>query len=230
MQGLGLMFALEPWLRRCWGAAEGRRALLRHDGYFNTNPFMAPLVVGTACALEEAASQQRGETREAALKRMGALKAAAAQSLAGVGDALFWGALRPLTAALGLLALVAGMLASGPRLGARGMAAIALCGFAGPTLWWRWKSLSLGYEWRERLALKLKDVPWQALIRRARYAGAALTAVLAVVWLAQGRALPGTLALGLYLLAFRLPAATPARLYAATCALGVLAAAAGWTR
>jgi mannose PTS system EIID component len=66
MQGLGLMLALEPWLKRCWGAAGAKEALRRHDGFFNTQPFMAPLVVGMTCALEEEAAEAQGAARRAA--------------------------------------------------------------------------------------------------------------------------------------------------------------------
>ncbi len=231
MQAMGLMLALEPWLRRCWGAAGSREALRRHEGCFNTHPFMAPMVAGMVCGLEEEAAALEGEARDAKLKRSSALKTAAAQALAGIGDALFWGSLRPFCAALALLAAFA----AAPALGAAGavgaLVFVYLAAYDIPALGWRWKSLDLGYEWKDGLAVRLKEIPWQSLIKRLRYAGAALALAAAAIAIAAGAGpigrAPSALAAALYLLALRARAATAERLYAATCAAGMLAAAAG---
>ena len=61
------------------------------------------------------------------------------------------------------------------------MAALYVAAFDAPVLAWRWTSLSRGYEWKERLAVKLKEIPWQAYIRRIRFAGAGLAVAAALL-------------------------------------------------
>ena len=81
MQSLGLAFCLEPWLARCWAGQDGaaRAARLRHHEFFNTQPYMAALVVGMVCALEEeAAAAPAGERRDQLVRRLKTLKTAAA--------------------------------------------------------------------------------------------------------------------------------------------------------
>jgi mannose/fructose/N-acetylgalactosamine-specific phosphotransferase system component IID len=80
MQALGFAYSIEPVLRRLYpDDFEYRAALERHLVFFNTNPIVgAPLIVGSAAALEEAGAPQSAEGVKVAL--MG--------PLAGVGDTL----------------------------------------------------------------------------------------------------------------------------------------------
>lgn len=231
MQGLGFAYCLEPWLKKCWGeAAERRAALSRHFEFFNTQPYMAPLVVGMVCALEEDAAASAGE-REVKIKRLRALKKAAAGALAGIGDALFWGSLRPFCAAL---ALLSGIILWRTGSSLLWMPLIYLAAYNAPAAALRWRGFAWGYEWGEQIASRLKDFPWQSWIGRTRAAGAAL-ALCAAALLLAGQGVPGSRRVGgvmttLYLIAFRAldARASSARLYAGTCLFGVIAAAAGW--
>jgi mannose PTS system EIID component len=80
MQALGFAYSIEPVLRRLYpNEADYRAALERHLVFFNTNPIVgAPLIVGSAAAMEEAGAPQSAEGVKVAL--MG--------PLAGVGDTL----------------------------------------------------------------------------------------------------------------------------------------------
>jgi mannose/fructose/N-acetylgalactosamine-specific phosphotransferase system component IID len=80
MQALGFAYSIEPVLRRLYpDEFEYRAALERHLVFFNTNPIVgAPLIVGSAAAMEEAGAPQSAEGVKIAL--MG--------PLAGVGDTL----------------------------------------------------------------------------------------------------------------------------------------------
>ena len=105
MQNLGLLYQLLPGLRRLYGATPPAEVLQRYTGYFNTHPYLSPWVAGTVLRLE--ARRQAGETP--------AVDAASFQAMvmapyAAIGDALFWGALRPLAAVTGLLLAVEGVL------------------------------------------------------------------------------------------------------------------------
>lgn len=224
MQREGLKLALEPWLRRVYGKdAEG--ALARYGACFNTHPFMAPMTVGMLCGLEEQAAAAPAEERAALLKRAEALKTAVSCSLAGLGDALFWGALRPACAAA---ALVFGMLA-GRLYGAPGLAAMALLYlvlYNGPALWLRWRGLELGYEWKGDIAARLKEFSLQSRIRVLKRAAVVLFAVLLLLLLlatpeSSARVL-GLLAAGGFALVQKLrPRTTAASFYAALCFLGM---------
>ncbi|MBI5241373.1 MAG: PTS system mannose/fructose/sorbose family transporter subunit IID [Elusimicrobia bacterium] len=231
MQGLGMAFCLEPWLERCWSGQNGaaRAARLRHHEYFNTQPYMASLVVGMVCALEEeAAAAAAGEPRDKVVERLHTLKTVAAAALAGVGDVLFWGALRPLCAAL---AAVGALLLWGRPVWAVLWAALSyLAAHNVLALSLRWRFLRRGYEWRDGLASHLKSWPAQKLIRALR-----LAALLLVI--GAGAALLRAAPAPQVLLGFSAVAAawllreggvSPYRLYAAAVLAGSAAAWAGW--
>lgn len=104
MQNLGFIYQLMPGLRRLYGENPPAEVLQRHTEYFNTHPYMASWVAGTVLRLEE--KQLAGEAIP--------LDAAAFRNMvmapyAAMGDALFWGALRPLAAVVGLLLAIQGL-------------------------------------------------------------------------------------------------------------------------
>ncbi len=231
MQSLGLAFCLEPWLAACWAGQDEAvcAARLRHQEYFNTQPYMASLVIGMVCALEEeAAAAPDGELCDRLVKRLRTLKTAAASALAGVGDALFWGALRPLcvgSAVAGVLVLWdrplwAALWAAGAYLVVHNALALVL----------RWRFLRLGYEWRDQIAVCLKGWPVQGVIRALRWAGLALVLAGAALLL---RATPpqqrlvGVLAMAAALL-LRRARVSSYRIYAIGILFGGAASWAGW--
>jgi mannose/fructose/N-acetylgalactosamine-specific phosphotransferase system component IID len=82
MQALGFAYAMEPVLRKLFpNDADYEAALNRHLVFFNTNPVVgAPLIIGSAIAMEEAGAPASAEGVKIAL--MG--------PLAGVGDTIIW--------------------------------------------------------------------------------------------------------------------------------------------
>lgn len=105
MQNLGFLYQLLPGLRYLYGPRPPAGVLRRHAEYFNTHPYMASWVAGTVLRLEE--KQQHGEPVP--------LDAVAFRNMvmapyAAMGDALFWGALRPLAAVVGLLLAIHGIM------------------------------------------------------------------------------------------------------------------------
>jgi PTS system mannose-specific IID component len=105
MQNLGLAYQLLPGLRRLYGGEPPVEVLQRHTEYFNTHPYLASWVAGTMLRLEE--KQLAGETPvvDAATFR-GMVMA----PYAAMGDALFWGALRPLAAVVGMFLAFQGVM------------------------------------------------------------------------------------------------------------------------
>ncbi len=77
-------------------------------GFFNTQPFVAAPILGVTTALEE----QRANGAEIDDGAINGIKVGLMGPLAGVGDPIFWGTVRPVFAALG-----AGIAMSGSLLG-----------------------------------------------------------------------------------------------------------------
>jgi len=78
-------------------------ACQRHLEYFNTHPFMAAPIIGTSLALEEERSRQGTAAMD-----VQAFKGMIMAPYAAMGDAFFWGGLRPLAAAFAIVVAVAG--------------------------------------------------------------------------------------------------------------------------
>lgn len=131
LQNLGFLYQLLPGLRRLYGRQPPAEVLQRHAGYFNTHPFLAPWVAGVTLRLE--ARRQAGETLpvdDQAFRQM------VMAPYAAMGDAFFWGAVRPLAAVVSLFLAVQGML----------WAPLVLLGlFNLPHLLFRGAGLALGY-------------------------------------------------------------------------------------
>lgn len=105
MQGLGALYVLAPALRFYYRGEELARAYGRHTEYFNTHPYLAPALLGATLHLEERrAAGERDALAPEELKRMLMAPCAA------MGDAFFWGGLRPLAAVFGLWCAVYGVL------------------------------------------------------------------------------------------------------------------------
>ncbi|MFQ1016406.1 mannose/fructose/sorbose PTS transporter subunit IID [Gilliamella sp. BG7] len=101
-----------PTIRRVYNTKdEQRQALKRHLSFFNTTPAMCGPVLGVIIAMEEAKANG-APINDGAIN---SLKIGLMGPLAGVGDPLVWGTLRPITAALGASLALTGNIA-GPLL------------------------------------------------------------------------------------------------------------------
>lgn len=98
LQNLGFFYLMLPGLRSIYGDAIPAEVRQRHGAYFNTHPYFAPLVAGTTLRLETLAlaGDQPAVDAETYKKMVMA-------PMAAMGDALFWGGVRPLAALIGLL-------------------------------------------------------------------------------------------------------------------------------
>jgi PTS system mannose-specific IID component len=104
MQNLGFLYQLLPGLRRLYGGPPPSAILQRYIGYFNTHPYLSAWVAGTTLRLEE-----RHRAGEASSIDAEAFQKMVMAPYAAIGDALFWGALRPLSAVAGLFLAVQGI-------------------------------------------------------------------------------------------------------------------------
>lgn len=98
MQNIGFLYAIAPGLRTIHRNA-ANEAIARHQAFFNTQPYMAPTVMGITLHLEE-----NGQS-----PLIPKVLPTISGSLAAVGDTFFWATLKPITALLCLLAVICGM-------------------------------------------------------------------------------------------------------------------------
>jgi PTS system mannose-specific IID component len=106
MQALGYCFAMVPVIKRLYTGDERKQAIKRHLEFYNTQPFVtAPILVVTAAMEEQKANG--ADIDDAAIN---GLKIGLMGPLAGVGDPIFWGTLRPVCAALGASVALTGSL------------------------------------------------------------------------------------------------------------------------
>jgi len=92
MQNLGLLYVLGVWARwRGLDADECRRLARRHVGYFNTNPYLAPYLLGGLARLEDE-HREGGQPPEALL---GAFRDSLSRACGALGDQLTWLGGRP---------------------------------------------------------------------------------------------------------------------------------------
>ena len=110
MQALGFCFSMVPVIKRLYpeNNEARRQAIRRHLEFFNTHPYVAAPVLGVTLAMEE----QRANGAEIDDAAINGIKVGLMGPLAGVGDPIFWGTVRPVFAALG-----AGIAMSGSLLG-----------------------------------------------------------------------------------------------------------------
>ncbi|OXT08927.1 PTS mannose transporter subunit IID [Thermoanaerobacterium thermosaccharolyticum] len=97
MQALGFCFEMVPIIRRLYSGEERKQAIKRHLEFFNTHPYVTAPILGVTAAMEE--EKANGAPIEDST--INGLKVGLMGPLAGVGDPIFWGTIRPVFAALG---------------------------------------------------------------------------------------------------------------------------------
>jgi PTS system fructose-specific IID component len=112
VQAMGYCFVMIPAIKKLYGpGVERNEALKRHLEWFNTHPWLTAPIFGVTAAMEEQMANNKGINAKA----ISGMKIGLMGPLAGVGDPIFWGTLRPVLAALGASLALGGNLA-GPLL------------------------------------------------------------------------------------------------------------------
>ena len=106
LQGIGFFYSLLPGLKKLYSKEELLAVSRRYVGYFNTHIYLAPMVAGAVLKLEE---EKASGTVDPTLE-IDDFKEMVAAPYAAIGDALFWGGLRPLAAGVALFFAVKGIL------------------------------------------------------------------------------------------------------------------------
>ncbi|MBR6014199.1 MAG: PTS mannose transporter subunit IID [Selenomonadaceae bacterium] len=135
MQAIGFCVSMMPILKRVYGDRpdELKAALKRHLEFFNTQPFVAAAIMGIIGAMEE----KRANGADISSATLSGVKVGLIGPLAGVGDPIFWGTVRPVLAALG-----AGIALTGSILGPL----IFFIGFNIIRLATHWYGVQYGYD------------------------------------------------------------------------------------
>ena len=99
MQAMGFCVSMMPTIKRLYSNKEDQAAALkRHLEFFNTQPWVASPIIGVTAAMEQERANGAKNIDDAAIS---GVKVGLMGPLAGVGDPIFWGTLRPVLAALG---------------------------------------------------------------------------------------------------------------------------------
>ncbi|MDU0349660.1 PTS system mannose/fructose/sorbose family transporter subunit IID [Actinomyces sp. MRS3W] len=135
MQAMGFCITLMPAIRKFYPSnkTEQAAALKRHLEFYNTHPWISSVVFGVTAAMEE----QRAKGEDIGDDTITNVKVGLMGPLAGVGDPIFWGTVRPVLGALGAAMAMNGSLL-GPIIYFLGINIIRILV--------RWYGLKWGYE------------------------------------------------------------------------------------
>lgn len=97
MQALGFLYSMVPTIKKLYpeNNDDRKQAIARHLEFFNTQPFVTAPILGIVLAMEE----ERANGAEIDDAAINGVKVGMMGPLAGVGDPIFWGTLRPVVGA-----------------------------------------------------------------------------------------------------------------------------------
>ena len=133
MEGNAFCATMAPVINELYKDEEERRAaLLRHNGFFNTNAVCFPFIAGMTYALEK----EKNENHDVTDDTIESIKVSLMGPTAGIGDALFFNCLRIIAAGIAM-----GLSAKGSILGP----ILFVLLYGGVQMYARWKFLNIGY-------------------------------------------------------------------------------------
>lgn len=198
MQNVGFAYCALPALRVLYAGRPDDlvKAVKRHLEFFNTHPALSGVVLGAALRLEERAAAGSADPRA-----IGTFKVGLMGSLGAIGDSFFWGALKPMAAAAGvILSFVHPLLGVAALLALYNAVHIAV----------RRRAFAAGVQGEEGALRYLKEAGFAARTENGKMAAAVLGGACAGA-AGVGAAVPA--APGWELLAFLLLAAATVHLY-----------------
>lgn len=170
---MGFAFAVIPMLRKSRNLqpVERNTFLIRHVKLFNTHPCLAAAVVGSVVKVEEAFAQ--AESPDDHHHKIIQLKNTMMSPYAAIGDAFFWGSLRPFAAIVAVAAALGGM----------GWASFAFLILYEPAhLWIRTKGFSEGYRLAQEGFRYIQMLNLPTLNPRIRWLSVVCLALLLASW------------------------------------------------
>ncbi len=173
-QGIGFGYALVPLLKQKDSQeAPDPDVAARHLKLFNTNPYMAGMILGGVLRLEEALAAGQKSVEE-----VESFKSSLMGAFGALGDSFVWGGLRP------LLGLVAVMLAV---VGGAVAPLVYLICYNAVVLWLRTAGVRNGYAYGADLLQYLKTINLQRKIYRMNGLTLFLVGALVPLWALQVR-------------------------------------------
>ena len=171
MQSMGFCVSMMPILKRVYSdnTEELKAALKRHLEFFNTQPFVAAAIMGIIGAMEE----KRANGADISPATLSGVKVGLIGPLAGVGDPIFWGTIRPVLAALG-----AGIALTGSILGP----IIFFVAFNAIRLVTHWYGVKYGYEKGTQLVENIGGNEMKFLTEGASVLGLLVMGALVAKW------------------------------------------------
>ncbi|WEG73641.1 PTS system mannose/fructose/sorbose family transporter subunit IID [Vagococcus intermedius] len=170
MQNVGWAYAMIPALKKLYTTKEDRaEALKRHLEFFNTHPYLASPILGVTLTLEEEKAAG-AEIDNAAIQ---GVKIGMMGPLAGVGDPIFWGTIRPV-----LGAFAASMALSGNIMGP----IIFFLAWNLIRMGFLWNTQELGYRQGSNITQNLGGGVMQKITQGASILGMFIMGVLVPRW------------------------------------------------
>lgn len=170
MQSIGFCVTLIPAIKKLYKNKEDQKAALkRHLEFFNTQPFIAAPIMGVTAAMEE----QKANGVHIDDASISGVKVGLMGPLAGVGDPIFWGTLRPVLAALGASVALTGSIV-GPL--------IFFIAFNVIRLATKWYGIKYGYEKGTEIVSDLGGNKLQKLTEGASILGLFVMGALVSKW------------------------------------------------
>lgn len=146
MQNTGFATAMLPVIKKLFPEKEEqKKALLRHFKHFNTQPYVANLIIGMIAAKEHEYASS-GDNK--ILADISHLKEITAKPFAAQGDTFFWGTWRPFISLVGIMIVASGIILKMIWLIGAGIAVFLIVYNLIPFII-RWYGLRLGYEKQE---------------------------------------------------------------------------------
>lgn len=181
MQSMGFAVSMIPTIKRLYSKKEDQAsALKRHLEFFNTQPWVGSAIMGVTAAMEQERANGRTEIDDAAIS---GVKVGLMGPLAGVGDPIFWGTIRPVLAALGGgLAVAAG---KNPDAGLFSLLLGPLLFFIGINIiraLTRWYCFKYGYEKGTEIVSDMGGGRLQKLTQSASILGLFVMGALVAKW------------------------------------------------
>ncbi len=141
-QGYGYAQAMMPAINEFYTDEEEKKnALVRASNFFNCTYETAPFIMGLNASLEKT----RSENPDFDVETINAIKTSLMGPLSGIGDSIFWGAIRLIAASIGIPLAMSGSIL-GPIL--------FLIVYHIPSIFTRYKLLQVGYMAGEQFITK----------------------------------------------------------------------------
>ena len=172
MQGMGFEWAMLPIINKLYKDPEKRKeAYRRHIGYFNSHPWTCGPIFGIVASMEERMAMGDEDVTEESIQ---GVKGALMGPLAGIGDSLLWGTLRPIVAGVcASMALAGNSLA--PLIFAVGLNVIHF----GMMYW----GVSFGYNFADQFMTKMESMQIKVWMEAATILGLFVVGGLTATWL-----------------------------------------------